>query len=174
MDEVAKVEANRIYLPGVNIQIEPKRSYPYGTMMAHVLGYVSEINNDELKSKEYKNYSPGDYMGKYGLEKMYETYLRGKDGEKRVEVDAIGREVRTLDVKEPIPGNNLYLNIDDVIDKKIELIKIYKTQIKARNFIDSIRGLACYRGMIYGKSKYAEAFFISNTKTLKKLIELLD
>ena len=69
---------------------------------------------------------------------------------------------------------NLYLNIDDVIDKKIELIKIYKTQIKARNFIDSIRGLACYRGMIYGKSKYAEAFFISNTKTLKKLIELLD
>ena len=112
MDEVAKVEANRVYLPGVNIQIEPKRSYPYGTMMAHVLGYVSEINNDELKSKEYKNYSPGDYMGKYGLEKMYETYLRGKDGEKRVEVDAMGREIRTLDIIEPTPGNALYLNIN--------------------------------------------------------------
>lgn len=112
MDEVAKVEANRVYLPGVNIQIEPKRSYPYGTMMAHVLGYVSEINNDELKSKEYKNYSPGDYMGKYGLEKMYETYLRGKDGEKRVEVDAMGRETRTLDIIEPTPGNALYLNIN--------------------------------------------------------------
>ena len=53
MDEVAKVEANRVYLPGVNIQIEPKRSYPYGTMMAHVLGYVSEINNDELKREVY-------------------------------------------------------------------------------------------------------------------------
>ncbi|MCX5799203.1 MAG: penicillin-binding protein 2 [Proteobacteria bacterium] len=112
MDEVAKVEANRVYLPGVNIQIEPKRSYPYGTMMAHVLGYVSEINNDELKSKEYKNYSPGDYMGKYGLEKMYETYLRGKDGEKKVEVDAMGRETRTLDIIEPTPGNALYLNIN--------------------------------------------------------------
>lgn len=112
MDEVAKVEANRVYLPGVSIQIEPKRNYPYGKMAAHVLGYVSEINSEELKSKEYKNYSPGDFIGKYGLERNYENYLRGVDGEKRVEVDAIGREVRTLDIKESVPGNNLYLNID--------------------------------------------------------------
>jgi penicillin-binding protein 2 len=112
MDEVAKVEANRVYLPGVSIQIEPKRNYPYGKMAAHVLGYVSEINSEELKSKGYKDYSPGDFIGKYGLEKNYENYLRGVDGEKRVEVDAIGREVRTLDVKESVPGNNLFLNID--------------------------------------------------------------
>jgi penicillin-binding protein 2 len=101
-----------VYLPGVSIQIEPKRNYPYGKMAAHVLGYVSEINSEELKSKGYKDYSPGDFIGKYGLEKNYENYLRGVDGEKRVEVDAIGREVRTLDIKESVPGNNLYLNID--------------------------------------------------------------
>ena len=111
-DELAKVEAHRVYLPGVSIQIEPKRNYPYGKMMAHMLGYVSEINGDELKTSEHKDYSPGDYIGRYGLERTYETYLRGVDGEKRVEVDAMGREVRTLDIIEPTAGNNLYLNVD--------------------------------------------------------------
>ena len=124
MDELAKAEVNRVYLPGVSIQIEPKRNYPYGKMMAHTLGYVSEISNEELKQKEYKTYSPGDYIGKYGLERMYETYLRGIDGEKRVEVDAMGREVRTLDMKDPIPGNNMYLNINldvqMVVEKALE------------------------------------------------------
>ncbi|OPY78369.1 MAG: Stage V sporulation protein D [Syntrophorhabdus sp. PtaU1.Bin153] len=120
MDELAKVEANRVYLPGASIQIEPKRNYPHGTMMAHMLGYVSEISNDELKKKEYKAYSPGDYIGKYGLEKMYESYLRGIDGEKRVEVDAMGREVRTLDMKEPIAGNSMYLHVNLDVQMAIE------------------------------------------------------
>lgn len=120
LDELAKVEAHRVYLPGVSIQMESKRNYPHGMMMAHMLGYVSEINGEELKLKEYKNYSPGDYIGKYGLERMYENYLRGVDGEKRVEVDAMGREVRTLDVIEPTPGHNLHLNVDLDVQQVVE------------------------------------------------------
>ncbi len=120
MDQVAKVEANKFYLPGVTIQIEPKRNYAHGETLAHVLGYVSEISGEELKTKEYKGYSPGDYIGKFGLERMYEKYLRGVDGEKRVEVDASGKEVRVLDVKEPVSGNSLYLNIDLDIQATIE------------------------------------------------------
>ncbi len=120
MDEVAKVEANKFYLPGVSIQIEPKRNYPYGTMASHVLGYVSEISSEELKRPEYKAYSPGDAIGKFGLERTYEKYLRGVDGEKRVEVDASGREVRVLDTKEPISGNSLYLNIDMDVQEAVE------------------------------------------------------
>ncbi len=125
MDEVARIEAHRVYMPGVNIQIEPKRNYIYGASFAHVIGYVSEISEGELKDKKkFKDYSPGDYIGKYGLEKTYEEYLRGIDGEKRVEVDAMGREVRTLDVIDPIPGHNLHLNIDLelqlVADKALE------------------------------------------------------
>ena len=125
MDEVAKIEAHRVYIPGVTIQIEPKRNYIYGASLAHVIGYVSEINEEELSNKKvYKDYSPGDYIGKYGLEKTYEKYLRGIDGEKRVEVDAMGREVRTLDIVDPIPGNSLHLNIDLelqlVADKALE------------------------------------------------------
>lgn len=113
MDEVARVEAHRVYIPGISIQIEPKRNYPYAASFAHVIGYVSEVSDEELKDKKkYKDYSPGDYIGKYGLERAYENDLRGVDGEKRVEVDAIGREVRTLEVIDPIPGNSLHLNLD--------------------------------------------------------------
>ncbi len=125
MDEVAKIEAHRVYTPGVTIQIEPKRNYVYGASLAHAIGYVSEISEEELSNKKtYKDYSPGDYIGKYGLEKTYEKDLRGIDGEKRVEVDAMGREVRTLDIVESIPGHSLYLNIDLelqlVADKALE------------------------------------------------------
>ena len=124
MDQVAKVEANKFYLPGVMIQIEPKRNYPYGPMFAHVLGYVSEVSPDELKTEDYKNYAIGDAIGKFGLERIYEKYLRGVDGEKRVEVDASGKEIRTLDTKEPVSGNSIYLNVDlniqTTVDKALE------------------------------------------------------
>jgi penicillin-binding protein 2 len=119
-DQVAKVEANKFYLPGVIIQIEPKRNYPYAIMLSHVLGYVSEISSEELKAKENKQYAPGDYIGKFGLEKAYETYLRGIDGEQRVEVDATGREVRVLDTVEPVAGNSLHLNIDMDLQMAVE------------------------------------------------------
>ncbi|MDD3845179.1 MAG: penicillin-binding protein 2 [Syntrophorhabdaceae bacterium] len=113
MDEVARVEAHRVYIPGISIQIEPKRNYPYGASFAHVIGYVSEVSSEEVKDRgKYRDYFPGDYIGKYGLERSYENDLRGVDGEKRVEVDAIGREVRTLDVIDPVPGHSLHLNID--------------------------------------------------------------
>lgn len=127
MDEVARVEAHRVYIPGVSIQIEPKRNYPYGAAFAHVIGYVSEISDEELKDKKkYKDYSPGDYIGKYGLERSYENDLRGVDGEKRVEVDAIGREVRTLDVVDPIPGHSLHLNLD--LDLQLTADKALETR----------------------------------------------
>ncbi|MBP1748050.1 MAG: mrdA, partial [Deltaproteobacteria bacterium] len=127
MDEVAKVEAHRVYIPGISIQIEPKRNYPYAASFAHVIGYVSEISDDELKDKKkHKDYSPGDYIGKYGLERAYEKDLRGTDGEKRVEVDAMGREIRTLDVIEPIPGNSLHLNLD--LDLQLAADKALETR----------------------------------------------
>ncbi len=121
MDQVAKIEANKFYLPGISIQIEPKRNYPYGEMLSHALGYVSEVSNEELKMPEYKGtYAPGDPIGKFGLERMYEKYLRGVDGEKRVEVDASGREVRVLDIKEPVSGDGIYLNIDMDVQEALE------------------------------------------------------
>lgn len=117
MDEVAKIEVNKFRIPGVIIQVEPKRYYPYGDMFAHVIGYVGEVSQEELNKE--KGYFPGCLIGKYGLEKEYEDYLRGVDGERRVEVDARGREVRVLETREPEPGNNLHLNLDLDVQKAI-------------------------------------------------------
>ncbi|MCX7856974.1 MAG: penicillin-binding protein 2 [Deltaproteobacteria bacterium] len=136
IDEVAKVEAQRVYLPGVLVQVEPKRYYPHGEIFSHLIGYVSEISNEELKM--HKGYSPGDYIGKYGLEKFYEDYLRGRDGERRVEVDAMGREIRVLETKEPIPGNNLYLNVD--LDVQMAIYKVLEKKSGGAVVLDTTSG----------------------------------
>jgi penicillin-binding protein 2 len=108
--ELSALKARRLDLPGVEIQIVPIRVYPYGTLAAHVLGYVGEINKEELK--ERTEYQMGDLVGKYGVELTWEKYLRGSDGGSQVEVDAAGKEVRLLKEVEPVPGRNLFLTID--------------------------------------------------------------
>jgi penicillin-binding protein 2 len=109
-DEVAALETHQLELPGVSLRIAPSRNYPYGPMLAHVLGYVGEVTQDELDRD--RQYRPGDVVGKAGLEKAWEPYLRGVHGGQQVEVDALGRELRVLDEEEAIPGHTLVLSID--------------------------------------------------------------
>ena len=106
-DEVAALETHQLELPGVSLRITPSRSYPYGPMLAHVLGYVGEATQDDLDRD--RHYRPGDVVGKAGLEKAWEPYLRGVHGGQQVEVDALGRELRVLDEEEAIPGDTLVL-----------------------------------------------------------------
>jgi len=108
--EMSLLKTNRLDLPGVQISIEPIRTYPHGKVAAHILGYVGEIDKEELKSK--KGYKMGDCVGKCGVEWAWEGHLRGIDGGRQVEVDAVGKEVRVLREVPPIPGHNLYLTID--------------------------------------------------------------
>jgi penicillin-binding protein 2 len=108
--ELSVIQAHRLDLPGVGIQIVPIRLYPYGTLAAHLLGYVGEINKEELK--ERAEYQMGDWVGKYGVELTWEKDLRGRDGGRQVEVDAAGKEVKLLKDVQPVPGRNLYLTID--------------------------------------------------------------
>ena len=84
---VAKIEESR--LPGVVIEVEPLRRYVYGSMGSHIFGYVGEISQEELDSFKDKGYRPGDLVGKIGLEKVLETYLKGTDGGQQVEVTCI-------------------------------------------------------------------------------------
>jgi penicillin-binding protein 2 len=109
-EELSAVKTHRLDLPGVEIQIEPVRIYPYGSLAAHILGYGGEINKEELQEK--KGYQMGDWIGKYGVELMWEKYLRGHDGGRQVEIDATGKEIRVLKEVQPVPGDNLYLTID--------------------------------------------------------------
>jgi len=109
-EELGLIKTHQLDLPGVEIQIDPIRTYPYGSVAAHVLGYGGEINREELKEK--KGYQMGDWIGKYGVESTWERHLRGIDGGRQVEVDAVGREVRVIKEVQPVPGRNLYLTID--------------------------------------------------------------
>jgi len=92
IDEVARVEEWKLELPGVIVEVEPQRAYPTSRFAAHLLGYVREASDDQLKQGRYRR---GDMVGQTGLERLLDEFLRGKDGGERIEVDAMGRQVVT-------------------------------------------------------------------------------
>ncbi|MEW6182408.1 MAG: penicillin-binding protein 2 [Bacillota bacterium] len=112
LDLVTYIEEHQEDFPGVLVDITPVRYYPYGTMLAHVLGYVQEIKPKQLKEHKEEGYKLGDAYGQDGLEYVFENYLRGKDGARYVEVDSMGHPVRDLGITEPVAGSNLVLTID--------------------------------------------------------------
>lgn len=114
------IEEQKDAYPGVVIEVQPIRNYINKEMAAHVFGYVSEISDDELEKRKDEGYKSGDIIGKFGLEKVYDAQLRGVNGGEQVEVDAAGKPVQILGKKEPIPGNNLVLTIDEKIQKAAE------------------------------------------------------
>ncbi len=109
---LSMIEARLFYLPGVSIEVTPAREYPYGSVAPHLLGYLGEISEQELRSGRYKNRYPGDLVGKCGIEARFEPELAGKDGQQKLEVDARGRLVRLIDKRPAVSGDNLYLTID--------------------------------------------------------------
>lgn len=124
MDVVTNVEEHRHELPGVSIDVEPLRFYPYETMASQLFGYVGEVSEEELDEIKDKDPSSpinsGTILGRAGLEKLYDAVLRGTDGGKQLEVDATGRPVAEVDRKNTIPGSNIHLTIDVSIQKAAE------------------------------------------------------
>lgn len=119
-DTLARIEAQRIRLPGVMIQLEPKREYKWNGTAAHLIGYLSEITESELSTETYRDYYAGEDIGKIGIEKAFEKYLHGKRGGRQMEVDAVGRRIRLLDEALPIPGRNLWITLDIGLQKVAE------------------------------------------------------
>ncbi len=119
-DALAAVEAHKYDLPGVSVDVQPKRYYPYRNTAAHLIGYLSEINSVELKDEKYIRNKPGDFIGKSGIEKSFERYLVGKRGGRQVEVNVSGQVVRILENIDAEAGNNIYLTIDQRLQKKAE------------------------------------------------------
>ena len=117
---VTQIEERRRDLPGVIILVQPLRTYLFGEVAAHTIGYVSEISEGELEVLRKKGYKAGNIVGKMGLEKYYDEILRGQDGATRVEVDVAGRIIQEMGKKEPLPGHSIYLTIDIDIQKTAE------------------------------------------------------
>lgn len=111
-DIVSIIEEQKELYPGVMIENTPIRDYVLKQEGAHTFGYVSEINDQELEEKKADGYKSGDIIGKFGLEKIYDKYVRGEDGGDQVEVDVSGKPVKRLGRKVPVPGADLVLTID--------------------------------------------------------------
>ena len=129
-DIVTIIEEQKSNYPGVVIEVQPIRDYTNKQEAAHTYGYVSEINDMELEKLKDQGYKSGDIIGKFGLEKIYDKELRGENGGQQVEVDVSGKPVQIIGKKDPIPGDDLYLTIDEglqtaaekAVDEQLKLI----------------------------------------------------
>lgn len=111
---VSTIEEFSMEFPGIAINIAPVRYYPYGAFAAHILGQTGRISSqDEIdRFVSENNYAKTDIIGKTGIEKKYEDKLKGENGYKRVQVDAFGRLINTIDSVSPVSGDTIYLTID--------------------------------------------------------------
>jgi len=117
LEVMAKIEEWKLELPGVIVEVEPQRTYPNSRFAAHLLGYVREANDEQLKGGRYRR---GDMVGQSGLERLLDEFLRGRDGGERIEVDALGRPVRVVQHTDPHPGSQVITTIDRRVQEAAE------------------------------------------------------
>jgi len=122
--DMQKVEEWKLELPGVIVEVEPQRVYPNSRFAAHLLGYVREANDEQLKQGRYRR---GDMVGQTGLERLLDEFLRGKDGGERIEVDAMGRPVRLVQSTEPHPGAQVVTTVNRRVQEVAEKLMEGKT-----------------------------------------------
>jgi penicillin-binding protein 2 len=119
-EELAMVETRRLDLPGVTVDMVIRRNYPYENLAAHLIGYLGEISQEELEEEEFINHKIGYFIGKYGIEHKFELDLKGENGGRQIEVNALGRKMKVWGQVEPNPGNNLFLTLDIELQKAAE------------------------------------------------------
>jgi len=111
-EQISVLEFNRESLPGFTVTVEAKRSYPFGTAFAHVLGYVGEASPEEMERSADRRLAMGDLVGKYGLERLKDDVLRGVNGGRKVEVDAAGRDQRMVEEVPSRTGGTVHTYLD--------------------------------------------------------------
>ena len=123
-----RIEEEKFVYPGLIVQKGYERFYPFDDTGVHVLGYVGKIDEDEIEDNQQYGYTPLSYVGKTGVEKQYEVFLKGEPGGRQIEVDSRGTQVRLLGLKEPLPGNDVVLTIDQ------------RVQVAAQELLKGSRG----------------------------------
>jgi penicillin-binding protein 2 len=122
--QVVALETHQLELPGVSLQVTPRRHYLYDSLAAHLLGYVGEVTVKDLN--RLPDYRMGDDIGKFGLERSWESTLRGDSGGQEIEVDSVGRRLRLLREIPERPGNSVVMTID------LDLQRVAEDAIGAR------------------------------------------
>lgn len=136
-EQISVLRELRMQLPFFRLEMKPRRQYPEGTMAVHILGYVGEVTNEELSNGD--DLHAGDLIGRAGVEKTYDRYLRGVDGIRLMEISAEGTRIgeisgffeddemeQLLTPQPPVPGNDVYLSIDMNLQRAVEKIFDWK------------------------------------------------
>jgi penicillin-binding protein 2 len=167
ISKVAYLEEHKMSLPGVTVEVEPLRYNIYGSLASHVLGYLGEINEEQLKDQvSYPGRRLGDLIGQYGLERSMEGFLMGEDGGKQVEVNASGRELRVLNQKDQKPGHNIVLTLDLHIQSLVE--EAFKDKTGAVVVMDPKTGyiLAMHSSPSFNPNLFAGGISVADWKSL--------
>lgn len=170
MAQVAKIQAQSVAFPEVNVVPVQRRNYPYGTMAAHVLGFIGEVTEKDLAKPEHETLEQGDLIGKRGVELMYDTYLRGRGGAEFWEYDADGRRLSEYVParQNPIPGDNIYLTVDFELQRRAEQYFIENEMVGAAVVLDPRNGevLAMASSPAYNPNVYSKRFTPDVYKTI--------
>lgn len=118
--EIARISVDIHRFPELQIRSDLTRFYPEGDNFAHVVGYVGRVDARDLQSVDQSDYAGTTHIGKNGIEKFYEDTLHGQVGYRHIEVNAQGREIAELDRTDPVPGRNIYLNVDIDLQAGVE------------------------------------------------------
>jgi penicillin-binding protein 2 len=117
MEKLAVVETHALELPGVMTEVTPIRQYLNGEMTAQIIGFTGEVSREELDRSTTGKFSSGDIIGKFGIEKLLDSHLRGKSGAEQVEINVAGKEVRSLGRIPAVLGDNVVLTIDSALQE---------------------------------------------------------
>ncbi len=150
----AIIEENKPQLPGVVVLTESRRHYKFNQLAFHALGYVGEISEHELALRE--GYQAGDVIGQSGVEKVYDHYLRGRNGWLHIEVDALGRQMGILGREDPWVGHNLVLTLDRKLQERAEQILGDRTGVIILEDVRNGEILAMASSPTYDPNRFAE------------------
>lgn len=160
MSQVASVQAQSIAFPEVHVVPMQRRNYPYGVMAAHVLGFIGEVGDKDIRQNT--ELEQGDLIGKRGVELMYDQYLRGRGGAEYWEYDADGRRLSEYVParKQPVPGDNIYLTIDFELQRRAEQYFVENEMVGSAVVLDPRNGevLAMVSSPAYNPNVYSRRF----------------
>lgn len=126
IEELSLIKSRAGQLRGVVLETKPYRLYPLGETLCHVIGTLGEINTTELAKGPKLGYHVGDMIGKTGIEKEYEAYLKGEEGWEQIEIDARGRQLADISRKPPQAGSDIVLTVDASLQQYVEEIFIHR------------------------------------------------
>jgi len=118
--EIAHVEAGKSDFPGLFVETEVGREYLFGKVGAHVIGYLGKLTPAQFENPAFRNFPPDALIGQWGVEEVFDKELRGTPGERIIEVDALGRELRLIQQRPSVKGQDITLSIDIDIQKAVE------------------------------------------------------